>query len=295
MSILGLFRKYLRIKKNRGKFIIISFMNKSETQELLRKLADKYENADFLQSDPSQFLRRYKRTTDAEVFAFTAAMLSFGNRKQFIPKIEYLASFADEWNKGKDSGFAGWVMSGAYRQTLLPPDGDAEKKFYRFYSYNDMYSFFDELQQILRISGSFGRFFRESWEDMRPVEGRENGGVGNAYPLDRLISESFPDSDIVSKGKNSANKRIHMFLRWMVRRNSPVDLGLWTWYKPEYLIMPLDVHVMQEGIKLGLLPENAKADRKTAVLLTEQLKEIWPSDPCKGDFALFGLGVDLEK
>lgn len=262
-------------------------MENPEVFELLKSLAEKYETADFLAADPSQFLRKYKRQTDIEVFSFTAAMLSFGNRKQFIPKIEYLSSLAG-------SSFAAWIMSGAYRQTLLPPEGDENKKFYRFYSYKDMYSFFDELQQILRISGSFGRFFRESWQDMTPVEEKMNHGGQTPlyYPLDRLISDSFPSSNLVSKGKNSANKRIHMFLRWMVRTNSPVDLGLWTWYKAEYLIMPLDVHVMEEGIKLGLLPENAKANRKTAIALTEKMKEIWPQDPCKGDFALFGLGID---
>ena len=26
--------------------------------------------------------------------------------------------------------------------------------------------------------------------------------------------------------------------------------------------------------------------------ITDCLKEIWPEDPCRGDFALFGLGVD---
>lgn len=258
-------------------------MEKKETDELLKGLAEKYEKADFLQADPSRFIRYYKRNSDREAFSFTAAMLSFGNRKQFIPKIERLAELADTFsrNQGREPSFAFWILSGAYRSDLLPENGDAETKFYRFYSYNDMYVFFDELKQILQISGSMGEFLRHSIE---------YGAM--EMPLDMMISASFPKSAIVSKGKNSANKRIHMFLRWMVRRNSPVDLGVWTFASPKDLIMPLDVHVMQEAIKLGLLPENAKAGRKTAVLLTERLKEIWPEDPCKGDFALFGLGVD---
>lgn len=275
-------------------------MKETQVNELLRNLAEKYETADFLTADPSRFLRQYKRTTDIEVFSFTAAMLSFGNRKQFIPKIEFLQGLADNWagKKGLEPSFAAWIMSGAYREMLVAPDGDADKKFYRFYSYKDMYAFFDELQMILRIAGSMGRFFRESFQDMQPTELREENrtaSISDLSPdlaLDRIISMSFPNSAIVSKGKNSANKRIHMFLRWMVRRNSPVDLGLWSWYSPKDLLMPLDVHVMEEGIKLGLLPENAKADRKTAVALTKRLREIWPEDPCKGDFALFGLGVD---
>ena len=262
----------------------------TESCELLQTLAQKYETSDFITSDPSQFLKRYKRITDIEVFSFTAAMLSFGNRKQFIPKIELLAQLADKWSceKKMEPSFAAWIMSGDYRRTFLPSTGDVAEKFYRFYSYKDMYDFFDELQQILRISGSLGRFFRESWQDMQPEDNRE------LYPLDRLISDSFPNAALVPKGKNSANKRIHMFLRWMVRKNSPVDIGIWTWYKTENLLIPLDVHVMQEAVRLGLIPENSKADRKTSILLTKKMKEIWPEDPCRGDFALFGLGVDKD-
>jgi len=252
-------------------------MTKEEVSEYLKSLAEKYENADFLLSDPSKYLRRYEKLSDREVCAFTAAMLSFGNRKIFLPKIEKLCELAG-------SSFAAWILKGDYRKDLLPEYGNPEEKFYRFYSYKDMYDFFDELRQILTISGSFGTFLRQSIE------------YGyTEMPLDIMISQCFPNSKIVSKGKNSANKRIHMFLRWMVRRNSPVDLGIWTFVKPADLIIPMDTHVLSQSIKLGLLPENAKADRKNAVLLTARLKEIWPDDPCKGDFALFGLGVDNTK
>ena len=108
-----------------------------------------------------------------------------------------------------------------------------------------------------------------------------------------LLSAAFPKSVIVPKGRTSANKRIHMFLRWMVRRNSPVDLGFWTWADPASLLIPLDTHVMQEAVKLGLIPPTSAASRKTAERLTAALAEAFPGDPCRGDFALFGLGVDV--
>ena len=108
----------------------------------------------------------------------------------------------------------------------------------------------------------------------------------------KSIQDFFPNSAIVSKGAASANKRLHMFLRWMVRQNSAVDKGFWTWFSPSDLIVPLDTHVMQESAKLCLIPAKASCSFKTAVLLTEELKSVWENDPCTGDFALFGLGVD---
>ena len=86
-----------------------------------------------------------------------------------------------------------------------------------------------------------------------------------------------------------------MFLRWMVRKNSPVDLGLWDWYSPQKLLIPLDTHVMQEAIKIGILDEKSTASRKTARILTNEMERIFPEDPVRADYALFGLGIDTER
>lgn len=267
----------------------------------LCSLADRYEVSSFCDEDPSQFLRWYQpvagrgTVADVEVASFIAAMLAFGNRKQFIPKIRQILETSDR----SLGSVTEWLKAGAFKKDF--PSGPA--KFYRFYSYDDMQIFFGELAGILKKAGSLGEFFRTKMEEggdtggspvregsERPRSGLKRGGD---FPLlYEIISQAFPESAIVPKGRTSANKRIHMFLRWMVRRNSPVDLGFWDWADPASLLIPLDVHVMQEAAKLGLIPEGATASRKTAELLTSALAEVFPGDPCRGDFALFGLGVD---
>ena len=100
---------------------------------------------------------------------------------------------------------------------------------------------------------------------------------------------------IIPKNAKSACKRICMFLRWMVRDGSPVDLGLWSDFMDRRtLIMPLDTHVVQESLRMGLL-KSRTASMGTARRLTDAMLEIFPDDPLKGDFALFGLGVDEER
>ena len=240
---------------------------REELKNKLRELADRYEVASFCDQDPSQFLRWYEveagrgTIADVETASFIAAMLAFGSRKQFIPKIRQILTTADT----SCGSISKWLKSGQFKKDF--PTGAA--KFYRFYSFDDMQVFFGELGEILKQTGSLGEYFKT-----------------------RDLCDIFPKSSIVPKGRSSANKRIHMFLRWMVRRNSPVDLGLWTWTDPASLLIPLDVHVMQEAIGLGLIPEGANASRKTAERLTAALAEVFPGDPCRGDFALFGLGVD---
>ena len=81
-----------------------------------------------------------------------------------------------------------------------------------------------------------------------------------------------------------------MFLRWMIRRDSPVDLGIWLIFSPSDLIIPLDTHVHRISTDLGLT--NARKCLKTARCITDALRETWPDDPVKGDFALFGFGIN---
>ena len=52
-------------------------------------------------------------------------------------------------------------------------------------------------------------------------------------------------------------------------------------------------HVHQISLELGLTQQRT-ATLKTALEITEALSHIFPDDPCLGDFALFGLGVNGE-
>ena len=76
----------------------------------------------------------------------------------------------------------------------------------------------------------------------------------------------------------------------LVRRDGKVDLGLWKNSDPAELVIPLDVHVYRQASELGLTKRRSK-DFATAMEITDAFREIFPDDPAKGDFALFGFGV----
>ena len=94
--------------------------------------------------------------------------------------------------------------------------------------------------------------------------------------------------------RKAPNKKISMMRRWMVRDDGKVDLGLWKASDKKKLILPLDVHVYDQATSLGLTGRKQK-DIVTAQEITDAFREIWPEDPCKGDFALFGYGVNNKK
>lgn len=86
------------------------------------------------------------------------------------------------------------------------------------------------------------------------------------------------------------DKKINMMRRWMVRDDGKVDLGLWKNSDKRDLLIPLDVHVYDEAVAIGLTTRRQK-DIVTVREITDAFKEIFPDDPCKGDFSLFGYGV----
>ena len=92
--------------------------------------------------------------------------------------------------------------------------------------------------------------------------------------------------------KTTALKRLNMALRWLVRDDGIVDLGLWTHVlRPSQLYIPLDVHVNRTATQLGLL-DRRTPDRRAVEQLTDRLRRFRPDDPTIYDYALFGLGIE---
>ena len=91
--------------------------------------------------------------------------------------------------------------------------------------------------------------------------------------------------------KGAPNKKINMLRRWMVRNDGKVDLGLWISTSPAELLIPLDVHVYNVAAEIGLT-ERKQKNIVTVKEITDAFNDIFPGDPCKGDFSLFGYGVN---
>jgi uncharacterized protein (TIGR02757 family) len=112
---------------------------------------------------------------------------------------------------------------------------------------------------------------------------RETMAQGNGGLYTKHIADPYSSSPC---------KRLFLSLRWLVRREGPVDMGLWKSVSPASLYIPLDLHVGRVSRRLGLLDPARKAnDRKAAVALTERLREFCPEDPARYDLALFGWGL----
>ena len=77
----------------------------------------------------------------------------------------------------------------------------------------------------------------------------------------------------------------------MIRKESEVDFGIWDSFDRCDLLIPLDTHVCRVAYLLGLTDAETFS-LKNARNITAALAEVFPDDPCLGDFALFGSGVN---
>ena len=254
-------------------------------EDILKALACKYETKEFLDGDPSWFMHQVEGNANKELLAFIASALSYGSRTQFIPKIQFVLD---------DSGgdIEGWLMRGDYKQAF-PADNNC---FYRLYSNRMMRDFLDALALMVQQYGSM-KAFVVSMDEGGGKKDKGRGERGGITCLDAIVSltswfAAHGSSGVVPKNAQSSCKRLCMFLRWMVRDGSPVDIGLWSdIIDRRTLIMPMDTHVLQQSVRLGLL-QSKTTSMSAARRLTARLAQIFPDDPLKGDFALFGEGVN---
>lgn len=240
------------------------------TRQLLVDLADRYETPRFLVGDPSWFMHQVSGAENREAMAFLAASLSYGSRPQFMPRIQWLLD-----RSGGDVHH--WIASGHFAQSL--PESDS-RCFYRLYTVADMHRLLQCYRSLIDRHGTLGRYIKlhaSTGPEALDTLTRHFGTEGGCAPVPR--------------DTRSACKRLCMFLRWMVRDHSPVDLGLWAAFiDRRTLVMPLDTHVLAQSRQLGLL-STSSATMAAARRLTAAAAEVFPDDPLRADFALFGHSV----
>lgn len=251
-------------------------------KSFLDRKADEFNRPEFIKLDPISIPHLFSGKQDIEIAGFFAAVFAWGNRKTIIQKSKDLLQRMD---------------MAPHDFCLNHKDKDLQRLrdfCHRTFNSTDLLYFIEFLKQ------HYEQY--DSLEDAFIDPGVQEGGLLVESGLNHFYRTFFslefvPDrtrKHIAAPVKNSACKRLNMFLRWMVRRDDRgVDFGLWQKIKPQDLICPLDVHVGRVARHFQLLSRK-QSDWKAALELTERLREFDPADPVRYDFALFGLGV-LEK
>lgn len=244
--------------------------------ENLKRWAEQYETPDFVNADPVQIPHRYDSRENIEISAFVTAWIAWGNRKQIIKKADFIDR---EIFKGDPYHY---IIGKAFAEEKCPEwekyKGSSDC-LYRTLTFGDFHELCARLYDVYMSAGNMEAAIKKAHEN--------NGTLATLQSLFGSVN-GIPDFET-----RSSCKRLCLFLRWMCRKGSPVDFGLWNVCHPRNLIIPLDTHVYKQAIRLGLTKRRTM-DLDTAIEITDRFAEIFPDDPTKGDFALFGYGVDKE-
>lgn len=247
--------------------------------ENLKRWAEQYETADFINADPVQIPHRYDSRVNIEISAFVTAWIAWGNRKQIIKKADFIDR---EIFKGEPYHYiVGNTVERGNRPEWEQYKGSTDC-LYRTFTFGDFHDLCARLYDVYTSAENMEAAIKKV---------RETNGETALTTLQSLFGfvNGIPDFET-----QSACKRLCLFLRWMCRKGSPVDFGLWDVCDPRNLIIPLDTHVHKQAIRLGLTKRRTP-DLQTAIEITDRFAEIFPDDPTKGDFALFGYGVNNGK
>ena len=248
---------------------------KTELERLYREI----NRPEFIPQDPVKFPHRYDPGPDREIAAFLAAAIAWGRRDLILRSAERMFGLM-----GK-SPYT-FVMEGNYRR---PKDRLRGLCLHRTFFEDDLYYFCRGFRACYTQYGSLEALFASAgniWDGIslfRETMARANSGKAK---------QTVYTKHIANPGSGSACKRLNLALRWLVRREGPVDLGLWKTFSPSCLFIPLDLHVGRAARYLGLLGgERSANDKKAVISLTEKLRELCPEDPVKYDLALFGYSM----
>lgn len=257
--------------------MVNKYISMIELKRLLDEKADLYNNPSFIANDPISIPHCFKNKYDKEIMGFFAATLAWGQRKTIINKCNELAARFDNEPYKFITGY-----------------GDEDLKNllgfkHRTFNDTDLLYFVDYLRRFYEKHDSLEEAFLSKGNFIS----LENSLIGFEHNFfNHPDAPTRTRKHVATPARNSACKRLNMFLRWMVRADDKgVDFGIWKRIPQSELICPIDVHVDRTARKLGLITR-ARTDWKTALELTNNLRLFDKNDPVKYDFALFGLSIE---
>lgn len=245
-------------------------------KEFLDFKAEEFNQTGFITDDPISIPHLFEQKEDIESIGFIVATIAWGQRKTIINNGHKLVDIMGN-------------QPYHYIMNASKSDLNDLKFVHRTFNAEDLAFFIRSLRRI----------YTEN-----PEQGLESAFLNGNSTQERIAGfretflsephEKRSEKHVSNPLTGSAAKRINMFLRWMARNDKKgVDFGIWNQFKMSDLYIPLDVHTGNVARKLGLITRKAN-DWKALEELMDKLRKFDPADPCKYDYALFGLGVTKE-
>lgn len=254
--------------------------NSDDVREYLERKTIEFNRPEFIADDPVSVPHLFSRKEDIEIAGFLAATIAWGQRPTIVKNgMRMMHAMSHSPYE--------FVMNAGQK------DMNRISSFvHRTFNGKDFTTFIRCLRNIYSKHAGMESVFTKSL--------KQENNIMDAISEFRKVfftvrHEKRTEKHVSDPKRNSSAKRINMFLRWMVRKDSNgVDFGIWKSIPTASLMIPLDVHVGNIARELQLL-HRKQDDRKAVEELTKALRQFDPLDPVKYDFALFGVGISSNK
>ncbi len=237
-----------------------------------------YHHPSFIQTDPLGFVWRYSNPLDQEIVGLLAASLAYGRVASIHASLERALA----------------CLQPSPRRFLETASPVMIRKAVRGFQHrwtrdHDLARLLTGAARVMRDYGSLGKAFAALDDPSKPI----------TDGLERWVAAIQPEEPpgegralLALPARKSACKRLHLYLRWMVRKDA-IDPGCWhAWIDPSRLWMPVDTHVHRFARSVGLTARPA-ADGRAAEEISQAFRYFDPADPVRFDFSLTRPGILL--
>ncbi len=252
-------------------------MHQQSMVDTLEQVYRQYHQRAYVHPDPLEFLYAWENVKEREIVGLVASSLAYGRVAQILKSVS----------------------------AILEKIGPSPHRFvtrctlktmqHTFSGFRHRFADGDQMAALLYGAGRVIRQFGSLENGLATglTQDQANLLPGLTHFYHQLIrGRRSPGHLLPDPGKTSACKRLHLYLRWMVRKDQ-IDPGGWRCVAPSDLIVPLDTHMHTIGHRLGFT-HRLQADRRTALEVTAGFKTICAQDPVRFDFSLTRLGIRPE-
>jgi uncharacterized protein (TIGR02757 family) len=252
------------------------------TKREIESIYRKHHNRRYLDKDPLGCVRKFDDSESREVVGLFSAALAYGRVETIVSNVKLLI---DGVMGGEPAAFVKGTSYTEKRRALVGFK-------HRFDDGENVAALLEAAKRVIRRHGSLGGCFSDCL-----TKGGGQFKAALALFTDELKGVLIQDAAtrdamrpsferlVPSPTRKSACKRMVLYLRWMVRKDDGIDLGVWKGVPTSILLIPVDANVKNIAIRYGLTTRSA-ADWKMAEEITSALRKFDPEDPVRFDFSL---------